>query len=128
MDYSLFYAKLIGFYFVIVAISMLVNRKSLQPFVADVSQNRNLLIFSGFLSLIFGLVVVLTHNVWVLHWPVIITILGWLTVIKGVVRIACTDWAARIMPRFGQTNAYMIVSVVCLVLGVLLLLFGYLII
>ena len=34
-----------------------------------------------------GLAIVLTHNVWVADWPVIITLLGWLAVISGAVRI-----------------------------------------
>ena len=34
-----------------------------------------------------GLAVVLTHNVWVADWPVLITILGWLTAIAGAFRL-----------------------------------------
>ncbi len=38
-----------------------------------------------------GLAIVLTHNVWVASWPVLITLFGWLTTIGGAVRIAFPD-------------------------------------
>lgn len=35
--------------------------------------------------LVLGLTVIRTHNLWVLGWPVVITVMGWLMTIKGVV-------------------------------------------
>ncbi len=39
--------------------------------------------FLGVVTLVIGLAMVLVHNVWVLDWRVAITILGWLTLLKG---------------------------------------------
>ena len=36
----------------------------------------------------------LTHNVWTADWRVVITILGWLAVITGAIRIVCPQQAA----------------------------------
>ena len=35
--------------------------------------------------LTMGLVIVMTHNIWVLDWPVVITFVGWSMTIKGIV-------------------------------------------
>ena len=40
-------------------------------------------LFIGTLTLPLGLFVVLTHNVWVADWPVIITIFGWGWTVKA---------------------------------------------
>jgi hypothetical protein len=38
----------------------------------------------GTLTLPLGLFVVLTHNVWVLDWPVVVTVCGWGWTVKSV--------------------------------------------
>ena len=37
------------------------------------------------LLLICGLLIIVGHNIWVADWHVIVTIVGWLTVLKGVI-------------------------------------------
>jgi hypothetical protein len=39
------------------------------------------------LTLVAGLAIVNAHNLWVTDWRVIITVLGWLAIIRGVVAI-----------------------------------------
>lgn len=124
MDYSLFYAKLIGFYFVFAALSMLINPKSVRAILIEASHNKSFTLLSGFLSLIFGLVVVLTHNVWS-GWPIIITLIGYLSIIKGITRTCFTDWFEGFVPRFAQTKPYYTMSIFVLVLGFILLYLGY---
>ena len=46
-----------------------------------------LIYLSGMLTLTVGLAIVLSHNVWVGDWRLIITIFGWLGVGGGVFRI-----------------------------------------
>jgi hypothetical protein len=125
MDFSVFYAKLIGLYFVILAIAMLVNSRNVKPAIMEMIQNRTLIILTGLFSVLFGLIIVLTHNIWT-GWPVIITVLGYITIIRGVVRVIFTDWFLGAAPRLARIpQAYHVMSVVLLVLGVILLYFGY---
>ncbi len=44
------------------------------------------------LILLTGLVIIHTHNVWVWQWPVAVTLLGWLLVIKNTFYLLCTSW------------------------------------
>lgn len=125
MDFSLFYAKLIGFYCVIVGLGMLVNAKNIQPMILEFVQNKSLVFLSGVLSLLFGLTVVLTHHVWT-GWPVIVTVIGYLAVVKGVVRIGFNEGFTRFTRKFAHGTPYYVMSLVVLVLGAVLLYFGYL--
>ena len=39
----------------------------------------------GTLTLPLGLFVVLTHNIWVLGWPVVVTVCGWGWTVKAMI-------------------------------------------
>ena len=87
MDTSLFLAKLIGPIFVIVGIGLLLNGDRYRAVVDEVMSSHALLYIFGAIALTGGLAIVLTHNVWVWDWPVIITIVGWLMIVRGSFRI-----------------------------------------
>jgi hypothetical protein len=55
----------------------------LRGFMADIP----LIIVFGMLTLVAGLAIVNAHNLWVPDWRVIITVLGWLAIVRGVVAI-----------------------------------------
>jgi hypothetical protein len=42
---------------------------------------------SGLLALAVGVAMVISHSVWELNWRGLITLFGYLTIVKGVVRI-----------------------------------------
>jgi hypothetical protein len=91
MDTSLFLAKLIGPLLLAISAAVLVNQDNMRDMAADFLEHRGLIFLAGILTLLGGLAITLTHNVWVLGWPVIITILGWLSVIGGAFRIIFPD-------------------------------------
>jgi hypothetical protein len=78
MDTSLFLARLFGPLLVVLAIGLLTRQDAWRAMANDFVASRPLLFLSAFLTLLGGLAVVNTHNVWAGGWPVIITILGWL--------------------------------------------------
>ena len=48
-----------------------------------------------------GMALVLTHNVWTADWPLLITLLGWLGVIGGAVRIIVPQGTQEIGRRYA---------------------------
>ena len=73
-----------------------------------------------------GLAIVLYHNLWVLDWRVIITVLGWLAVIGGTMRIIFF----RTVEKLGEAMldkswALTLAGLVWLVVGAVLCFFGY---
>jgi hypothetical protein len=91
MDTSLFLAKLIGPLLLAISAAMLVNQDNMRDMARDFLEHRGLIFLAGILTLTAGIAIVLTHNVWEWRWPVIITILGWLSVIGGAFRIIFPD-------------------------------------
>lgn len=90
MDTSIFLARLIGPLFVVLAVGLLVRPDAIRTMANEFITSRPLIFLSGVLSLLGGLAIVNTHNVWQ-GWPVIITIFGWLGVIGGIARILFPD-------------------------------------
>ncbi len=91
MDTSLFLAKLIGPTMLAMSAALLVNQDNMRDMAADFLEHRGLIFLAGILTLLGGLAIVLTHNVWVGSWPVVITIFGWLSVVGGAFRIIFPD-------------------------------------
>ena len=44
-----------------------------------------LMYFGGILSFVVGVTIVLLHNHWVGNWTILITLIGWMATVKGVV-------------------------------------------
>jgi hypothetical protein len=91
METSLFLARLLGPILLTVSAALLINPVNMRAMATDFLDHRGLIFLAGILTLLGGLAIVLTHNVWELGWPVLITIFGWLSVIGGVFRVVFPD-------------------------------------
>ena len=54
----------------------------------DFFGNAGLVYVSGFITAVIGLLIVTYHNRWAKNWTVLITVLGWLALLKGILLIA----------------------------------------
>ena len=125
MDISIFLAKVLGLYLFIMAIVMFVNVQRLRA-ISNAVAGTPFIFASGAFALIVGLLLVVSHNIWEADWKVIITIIGWLVLIKGIVRLLFPEYASRMMVNFVQnTTAYYITDVIILILGIYLSYVGF---
>ena len=122
----MFLAKVFGFYFVIVTLAFFVNPKMYQKLIHDYIKMPTLFgVFGGTLDVILGLMVVLTHNIWVADWPVVITLIGWLMLVKGVFVLFLPDAVMKFVKKFDNPalrNADLLSG---LIIGILLLMSVY---
>ena len=124
MEVSIFLAKVMGIYMIIICLSLLVNQKYYQGMVKDFSKNPLLMVFGGFISLIIGLLIVLSHNVWS-GWQIIITIIGWLAIVKGILYLLLPDFANDLAKKFNVENIFNLTAFSNIVLGAVLLYAGF---
>jgi hypothetical protein len=69
-----------------------------------------------------GLLLVLSHNVWVMGWPVIITILAWMILVGGILRLFAPEYAIKVGRRFLKEPVHItIMGIINLVIGLFLL-------
>ncbi|MBX9773511.1 MAG: hypothetical protein K2Y71_03770 [Xanthobacteraceae bacterium] len=126
MANSIFLAKLIGPLLLAVGIGIFVNGAVYRMLADEFLRSRALIYLSGVLTMTAGLAIVLTHNVWRADWPVIITILGWLALIGGAVRIIAPQGTERIGRRvLKHKHGLTIGGIVWVAVGAILCVFGY---
>ena len=112
MENTIFLAKFWGWILVIPCLIFLVRGKVLAEEIFRLLGDRSFNFLSGYIALIIGLITVILHNVWVADWRVIITILGWIALIKGIVRIGFPETTKKLVPTFRDKPLLSKVSLV----------------
>ena len=125
METSIYLAKLMGPIYLVVAIGILLNQDHFRAVAKEVAASPALFYLSGALALIIGGLIVILNNVW--HgWPIVITLVGWVAVAKGVVRVAlpaqAKTWVAKAV---ANPNMTLVAGVAALALGGFLTAMGY---
>ncbi|MEX0591633.1 MAG: hypothetical protein WD207_11165, partial [Xanthobacteraceae bacterium] len=127
METSRFLARLVGPFLVAIGAGLLVNTDAFAAMAAEFLKSPALIFISGLLTLVAGLAIVNTHNVWVTDWRVIITIFGWLGVIGGALRIVFPQLVEQVgTAMLAQRGLLVGAWIVVLLLGLWLSYLGYL--
>ena len=116
MENSFLLARILGAYMVIVAIGFVFNPKFYQSITEDFFKNTALIYLGGVFALIIGLLIVLFHNVWVADWQVIITIFGWLGLIKGAWLIIFPNSIGKVTQIYQKKPALLRVHLIIMLL------------
>jgi hypothetical protein len=123
---SIFLAKLIGPLALALGIGVLLNRDAVRVILEEFIRNRAIMFLAGVITFPAGLAIILTHNVWVADWPVIITIVGWLTAFSGAIRIIAPEGAVRYGRRaYERPNGPLFGAAIWIAIGAPLTFFGY---
>lgn len=89
MEITIFLARFWGSLFMILG-SLSVGAKFLGR-VVEYTEDRTITISTGYITFLLGLATVVSHNIWVADSRVSITILGWVTLFKGIEKIGFPD-------------------------------------
>jgi vacuolar-type H+-ATPase subunit I/STV1 len=125
---TVFLSKLIGLYCIVVSLSVFTNKQMTVETVTALINNRPLLYVVGVMAVAAGLAMVLSHNVWSGGaLPVIVTLIGWLTLIKGMLFFFLSPEAeARVFLTGLHYEAYFYVyAAISLLLGIYLTYGGF---
>jgi hypothetical protein len=92
--------------FLVIGLSHLAQPKSWVAFYqALVARGTPGVFVEGFLVLTFGAIVVAFHNVW--HGPaLVLTLIGWAQVLKGILRFVAPQVGLRVMQRATPDRAW----------------------
>ena len=123
---TVFLARLFGPYCIIMAAAMLPQPEAFVTIVHAFVADAPLVLIAGVFTLFGGLAIVLLHNYWSGGaLPVIITLLGWLTLIKAVVLLVLPS--TRLVALYGGVSPthILISGVLTLLLGIYLTVAGF---
>lgn len=95
MNISVFWGRVLGFYTVVMAIWSFLHLKIVNPLenavLMDFISNPLYIFNLGIFTLFMGLVVLISHQVW-RGWPIIITLLSYWIVAKGLLLLFFSQW------------------------------------
>jgi cytochrome bd-type quinol oxidase subunit 2 len=125
MERSRYIAGLIGPVFVVAALAMIANRGLMSTMADQVAGNYVIVLIGGACTLVAGVAIVRSHNVW-FGWPVLITAIGWFCVIGGALRMIFPRAIGEIAPRFSDEGWVTVAeSLVMAAVGLFMIYQGY---
>lgn len=119
---TMFLANLIGWYFIIMGLLMLLKSEYIQAAVTDILAQPGLYFVVAAWTLVLGLMMVITHNLWVSGWALIITLIAWITLISALLRLFAPELAQDMAKSFiSNSNTIKVTGFILLIIGIFLL-------
>ena len=123
--HSIFLAKVIGLVSVISTTAVLIRYKESLALEEEAVKNPAVTYLSGFAILILGALLVVSHSVWTPDWRLVITIMGWLVLLKGIGRIFFPSAVRNLIEKKRNNRKFLIGEVVVFLVGLYLLYYGF---
>lgn len=126
MSTSLFIAKLLGPVYALVGIALFLRGQMFRAILTEFIASSVLIYLAGVIGLLVGMTLILTHNIWVLDWRVVITLIGWMTLIRALITIFEPRYILVAGSRILERSKLLIVAAALnLAIGLTLTYFGY---
>ena len=125
METSIFLAKVIGLFGVISTLAIIFRYKIHLKLEENAAKSPSMIYLSGFLFLMPGILITVSHQVWTLDWRVIITILGWLILVKGIMRILFPDIVKNLIEKKKSDKRFLLAEVVTFIVSIYLIYQGF---
>ncbi len=119
--YTSIISQTLGIFFALVGLSMVVNSKATTAAIEESVQNRGILWIWGFLAMLVGAIIVVLNNAWTSGLPLLITVIGWIALIKGAFILFLPGSAVSLYRKFGRNGMIVACGVVAFILGLILL-------
>lgn len=124
MTTSKIISALLGPTLVATAAMMLLNLDAMPAIVEEMSKSPMLIVLAGYAAFVPGVAIVYFHNRWSGGWPVLITLVGWLSLVVGVIRMVFPMQLGGIMAKAAFAPALHValpaIGVVFLLIGAIL--------
>ena len=112
MELSIMVAEIICVIYIITGFGVITGRIDFLEIVNNLESSPALRYLAGAVGMIFGMILVTNHNIWVLDWPVVITVVGWALMLGGaeVVLIPRSiSWGKGLLKNSKLLGVFMLV-------------------
>jgi len=126
MALTTYLAELLGLYIVLVGVVMVVKPQPIRELMTAIVAQRALLFLVGALRVLLGLAIVLAHNRWSGTLPAVVMLIGWITLVRGIVMWLVPPETERKMVAYVQRSGpYYTTAIIAIVLGLWLAYAGF---
>jgi hypothetical protein len=118
MTLTSYVAQLLGLYLTLSGVLMIVREQAMIELVPKFTDSPAFLYFLGSLRILIGLAIVLAHTMWVGTLGLVIYLLGWISLLRGIAMLLLPAEAERkILANFSRGNVSYVTALVAIVLG-----------
>ena len=114
-----------GSYMLVLAALWIFRREEFERSAQALIASKEQILISGLFALVAGLAVVIGHPVWEWSWRVVITLIGYLAIFKGILRIGFPKEFQKILEKMLAGNHWPFIAFL-LILGGFLVFHGFL--
>jgi len=127
MEISIRLAQIFGIVFLAIGLGMLFEPKYYHKIYNDFVKNPALIYVTALAITAVGYFIIVKHNVWIMSWEVIITIIGWLALIKGILLLVIPQGFLNMSKGwFKKPEIFSKYAIIVLILGGILSYYGFL--
>ncbi|HXL66007.1 MAG TPA: hypothetical protein VN938_13195 [Xanthobacteraceae bacterium] len=126
MPAATFIARLVGPLFAALGLGLLLNATFYAAAVGEGAHSPVLIAIAGMATLVAGLAILNAYRAWTADWRVLVTVIGWIFIIAGLIRLILPTLAETLAPAvYSGPAALMVAGVVVLIVGGILSFEGY---
>ena len=125
MDVSIFLSQFFGVLLIVKGIFLLIKRKDMPAMIRGLTSNVATLSVIGLWTFGMGLLLVLFHNVWESSWRVILTILGWTVLLKGLALAFMPNVMMSWAGFWNRQSTLVVAGIITLIIGIYLAYQGF---
>jgi len=126
MPAATFIARLVGPLFAALGLGLLLNATFYAAAVGEGAHSPVLIAIAGMATLVAGTAILNAYRAWTADWRVLVTVIGWIFIIAGLIRLILPTLAETLAPAvYSGPAALMVAGVVVLIVGGILSFEGY---
>jgi len=122
MEASIIIAKVICVIYLSIGMGLLFNPSYYEEAFKKILADTTYLLLGGWIATALGVVLVQVHNIWANDWRLLITIISWIILIKGVMLLAFPRSITSFEGWFTTKGLQYYILPMVIILGVI---FGY---
>jgi len=91
MELSVYLAKFMGLYMLIMAAIWLFRKKQLEDSIRAIISSNGTFALTGAIHIMVGVAIAVSHSIWMFNWQGLITLLAYSSIFQGFMRLASPD-------------------------------------
>lgn len=120
-----FLAQFFGIYFAIMCVALILKHQRVRTTAWQMLNQPPVLMLTAIVTLLLGTALILSHNVWVSDWRVIITVICWLVFTKGLFLLFLPEKAEVTMILMQDKRLFYVTWVLYAAVAATLLYYGF---
>ncbi|MBL7106681.1 MAG: hypothetical protein ISS77_03630 [Phycisphaerae bacterium] len=118
--------QIFGIVYLAIGLGIIINPNHYRQMLVDFAANRAVMYLGGAMAFVVGFLLITFHNIWTAEWGVIITVIGWLALIKGLFIFLLPKMLMKACSYLEKNTRLLIVeSVLIIIFGGLLVYLGF---